>query len=442
MAPDPVDLTQSLSWPVIRPIINTLNLSGHAAYVVGGAVRDMLLGLDPSDVDILTDAAPEAVNRLFAGRKIRQVGRTFEISLINGVEVASCRSTPDAKFPEADLGMRDFTINSMAWDPFSGTLIDPFNGQRDLADKVIRFTRSPGDRIKEDPIRMVRACRFSARYQSEIEPASLAAIQSRKKEIGTRAAGERIRAEVVKAMAMARPSQFFLQLSHTGLLALIFPSLDRCRDLDGGPHHGETVFDHCMLVGDALPARRPLLRLAGYLHDVGKFDAARLKDGQLTFPGHEKYCGALEEDLKRLRFSNKDMTYILSLVRAHMRPLNEDSTPRAVRRLLAMLADLDLTYHDFLRMRIADKKGNLAKAPYTLSQARVRLGKIKEQLAAHSAFTMNDLNISGREIQEILGLSPGPKIGEIKRYLFDRVLEDPHLNTAPALTDLIREFKK
>ncbi len=448
MAPDPIDLTKSCfndssgSWPIVQPILNTLRINGYEGFVVGGAVRDMLLGLDPSDVDILTNAGPVIVKRLFSDQKIRQVGRTFEISLINGVEVASCRSEDAQKdFLEADLGMRDFTINSMAWDPFSHALVDPFNGQKDLSDKIIRFTRCPEDRINEDPIRMVRACRFSARYNSDIEPDSLAAIQAHRQEILTRAAGERIRTEIVKAMAMQKPSKFFSQLYHTGLLALIFPSLDRCCDLDGGPHHGETVFEHCLIVGDALPARQPLLRLTGYLHDVGKFDAAQSKNGQLTFPGHETHMDALETDLERLRFSKKDIAYILSLVRAHMRPLNEESTPKAVRRLLAMLADLDLSYQDFLRMRIADKRGNLAKAPYTLAQVRIRLKKIREQLASQTAFSMNDLEISGREIQEILGLAPGPKVGEIKHDLFEKVLEDPALNTASALEKLIRGLK-
>ena len=423
----------------IRSILERLAASGFAACVVGGAVRDALLGLDPEDVDILTQADPDAVEALFHENRTRQVGQTFAVTLVDGVEVASCRGQDD-NFPVSDLGMRDFTINSMAWNPLTRELWDPFDGHRDLRDRVIRFTRSPEDRIREDPLRMVRACRFAARYHSRIQGESLSAIRENTDQISTRGAPERIRIELIKAMAMDRPSAFFRLLRDTGLLAHILPSLDRCYDLDGGPFHGETVFEHNLLVGDALPARQPLLRLAGFLHDTGKFDAARIKDGRLTFAGHDTLGGALESDLVRLRFSRAEIQYIMALFRAHMRPLKPESTPRAVRRLLAMLDDLDLSYRDFLRLRIADKRGNLAKSPYTLSDIRIRLEKILDTMAEQSAFNVNDLDISGRDIQEILGRGPGPRIGEIKSGLFDRVLEDPGLNRKEKLIELVREM--
>lgn len=423
----------------IGHIFDTLFARGYKACVVGGAVRDALLGLNPGDVDVLTNAPPEVVAALFSGPKTRQVGQTFSITLVNGVEVASCRGSGQ-EFPLSDLGMRDFTMNSMAWDPFTQTLVDPFNGRQDLKDRILRFTQSPEQRIEEDPLRMVRACRFAARYHCSIEPRSFAAVQTRKDKILTCTAGERIRMELIKAMSMDHPSKFFTLLHETGLLALILPSLDRCYGQDGGPFHGETVFEHSLLVGDALPARQPLLRLAGYLHDVGKFDAGRIKEGKLTFAGHEREKEALVKDLIRLRFSIRETQYILSLVRAHMRPLKKDSTPRAVRRLLAMLDDLDLSYQDFLRLRIADKRGNLAKSPYTLSDIRDRLGKILDGISGQTAFNINDLEISGREIQKILGLEPGPRVGEVKKYLFDCVLEDPGLNNKESLEGLIRDM--
>lgn len=435
-----VNLAGILDQRDISFILNRLWAKGFPAYVVGGAVRDGLLGLAPGDVDILTPADTGTVGQLFQDQKTRLVGRAFSITLVNGVEVASCRS--GKSFPVSDLGMRDLTINSMAWDPSSQTLVDPFNGRKDIENRVIRFTLNPRDRIQEDPLRMVRACRFAARYNSRIEPESFDAIQAGKTLIRDGTAGERIRMELIKAMAMERPSRFFSLLHDTGLLALILPCLDRCHDLDGGPFHGETVFEHCLLVGDALPAGQPLLRLAGYLHDTGKFDAARLKKGKLTFAGHETREDALVNDLARLRFSNKEARYLRSLVRAHMRPLNEDSTPKAVRRLLAMLDDLGLSYSDFLRMRIADKKGNLAKSPYTLADIRVRLGKIVRAVSMQTALKINDLEISGRDIQEILGLAPGPDIGKVKARLFDLVLETPELNTEDRLKELVRGMKR
>ncbi len=430
--------------PLVLKIITTLHQNGHKAYIAGGAVRDMLLSQLPEDVDILTDASARTVNSLFAHMGTKLVGKSFPICLVKGVEVASCRAGKAADFPEDDLGMRDFTINSMAWDPVSDTLVDPFFGKKDLANKIIRFTRDPGDRILEDPLRMIRACRFVALLDGSLAASSLTAILSHAHliEANGKVARERIQMELIKAMGLTTPSVFFKNLHETGLLARILPCLDRCFDLDGGPHHGETVFEHSLLVGDALPANRPILRLAGFLHDAGKFDAAKIKEGKLTFAGHETHIEALQTDLDALRFSSRNKTYLLSLVQAHMRPLTEDTTPKAVRRLLAMLNRYDVSFRDFLRMRIADKRGNLAKSPYTLSQIRVRLKKIQNELSGRAAFNMNDLDISGSDIIELLGLKAGPEVGRIKKMLFERVLEDPSLNTRIDLESLLDPLKK
>ena len=427
--------------PLVQEIINTLNRGGYKTYIAGGAVRDMLLNQSPGDVDLLTAAPVRKVAALFAHMKTRQVGKSFPICLINGVEVASCRAGgAKDNFPENDLGMRDFTINSMAWDPVSDTLVDPFGGRDDLTNKIIRFTRDPGERILEDPLRMIRACRFVARLDGRLATASLQAILTHAPLIDPtegQVAGERIYMELVKAMGLTTPSQFFISLHETGLLARILPCLDRCFDLDGGPHHGETVFEHSMMVGDALPASRPILRLAGFLHDAGKFDAAVIKEGKLTFAGHETHIEAIQKDLERLRFSSRDQRYIISLVQTHMRPLKEETTPRAVRRLLAMLDCHELSFRDFLRMRIADKRGNLAKSPYTLSQIRIRLKKIMDELSGQAAFNINDLAISGTQIIQLLGMKPGPKVGRIKEMLLERVLEDPSWNTRQRLEELV-----
>jgi len=448
--PEPGDLIKGLgrisAWSRIYPMLETLKTAGYKVCLVGGAVRDLMLEKRPEDVDILTDARPEEIKGLFPDRKVRYVGKSFGVTLVDGVEVATWRSprNPDGDlsgtFPKDDLAMRDLTINSMALDPFTGELMDPFDGKADLAGRRIRFTRNPCDRITEDPLRMVRACRFAGEVGGRIAKDSFDAIVSQCRLLADRAAPERIQAELFKAMAMARPSQFFNLLQETGLLALILPCLDRCCALEGGPHHGETVFEHCMLVGDALPATRPLLRLAGFLHDAGKFDAAVVKAGTLTFAGHETHDTAIAGDLERLRFSRHDTAYILSLVRAHMRPLNDDSTPKAVRRLLAMLGDLNLDYRDFMRLRIADKKGNLAKQPYTLSEIRVRLGKILVEHCPENAFHMDDLALTGRQICNLLNLSPGPRVGRIKQHLFEQVLADPSLNTPERLAHLVQNF--
>ncbi|MGD9826676.1 MAG: CCA tRNA nucleotidyltransferase, partial [Desulfobacter sp.] len=270
----------------VSPILETLWSAGFQAFLAGGAVRDALLGIAPADVDILTNARPEDLARLFAGQDPEYVGKSFAVTLVNRVEVATCRPA-DKKavaaglvFPATDLGRRDLTINSMAWDPETRTLTDLFGGQTDIEAKVIRFTRDPFDRIEEDPVRMVRACRFAACFGFKIEPDSFDVIRTHAHKITAQGTEDRIQREIVKSMGMDKPSGFFNLLHDTGLLALILPSLDRCYGLDGGPHHDETVFEHNLLVGDALPASKPILRLAGFLHDTGKVDALEIKDGR------------------------------------------------------------------------------------------------------------------------------------------------------------------
>ena len=428
-------------WPEnIGRIVRRLHESGFKTYIVGGAVRDMVLKKAPGDFDILTQASLPEIQSVFSDREIRVVGKTFPICLVNGVEVSSGRAGL-GHFPESDLARRDLTVNAMAMDPFFQTLLDPFNGRQDLEDKVIRFTGDPMERILEDPVRMVRACRFRALLSGTLHPSAVSAIQAFGERLSDPTAKERVGLEIMKAMTLEKPSLFFRSLRDTGLLARIFPSLDRCHDLDGGPHHAETVFEHCLLVGDALFARMPLLRLAGFLHDVGKFDAAVVEDGVLSFAGHENHIEAVLDDLTGLRFSVRDRTRVTSLIRTHMRPLTETSTPRAVRRLLAMLDSHAVPYRDFMRMRIADKKGNLAKRPYTLGEIRVRLKKVTDAIHSTHAFNINNLEISGRDIVKLLGIKPSPEVGRIKQALFEAVLDNPELNHLDELKQLCRSFQ-
>ena len=425
-----------------RFIVDALKKKGFKAYIVGGAVRDIMLGRTPSDFDILTHASLKEIASIFSDQNVKIVGKTFPICMVNGIEISSGRTMFDsASFPESDLAKRDFTINAMACDPLTKRIIDPFNGRKDLEDAIVRFTRDPEKRILEDPVRIIRACRFVAMIEGSLSLSSLAVILKNKNLLDKAVAKERIHHEIVKAMGLAKPSLFFRALKKTEILSKIFPSLDRCYDLDGGPHHGETVFDHSMMVGDSLPPGLPILRLAGFLHDTGKYDAAKIDNGKLTFAGHENDIGAVVDDLMALRFPVRDIAYIKSLIKSHMRPLKDQTTPKAARRLLAMLDKYGLDYRDFMRMRIADKKGNLAKTPYTLSEIRSRLKKLLFEMSDQKFFGMNDLEITGNDIIEILGLTPGPDIGKIKQMLFEKVLDDPTLNNYDDLKKICLSLK-
>jgi tRNA nucleotidyltransferase (CCA-adding enzyme) len=430
----------SVPAPATR-ILERLRENGFAAVVAGGAVRDLCLGRVPEDVDILTNAPIPEIEALFGDHKVRTVGKTFPVCRVDHIEVASARAGTN-RFPVDDLAMRDFTINAMAWDPVKETLLDPFNGRADLENRVIRFTRDPDARILEDPVRMIRGCRFAARLDARLSASARKAMEHHACSLVKDIPGERLRKELIKAMALPKPSLFFRHLHDTGLLAEILPSLDRCYGLDGGPFHGETVFDHCLLVGDALPARQPLLRLAGYLHDAGKIDSRGIKEGRITFHGHETCTDSIISDMDRLRFSTDETTYILALIKCHMRPLAQKTRPKSVRRLLAALAENHLSFHDFMRMRIADKKGNLAKAPYTLADIRDRLRKVKYARDGQSAFQRDDLAVTGHDIMAVLEIPPGPEVGRIKQQLFEKVLDDPARNTRDRLLCLVREMAR
>jgi tRNA nucleotidyltransferase/poly(A) polymerase len=425
--------------PVLK-ILGLLHKNGIPAFVVGGAVRDMCLGRKPKDVDISADASIHTLKAVFADHPVRVVGNTFPVCLVNDIEVAPSRAA-SRQFPEDDLAMRDFTINAMAYDPLENRFVDPFNGWSDLENRIIRFTGDPVARIKEDPVRMIRGCRFKVLLSAKLSDAAQKAIHDHAGSLSPDIPGERIRNELLKAMALPAPSDFFHCLHDTGLLAMILPSLDRCYALDGGPFHGETVFEHCLLVGDALPPRQPLLRLAGFLHDVGKADAQGIKDGRITFHSHETRMDALTADLDRLRFSVREKDYILALVQCHMRPLASKTRPKSVRRLLAMLAQNRLSFQDFMRMRIADKKGNLAKSPYTLADIRNRVEKVRHEMARQTAFHPDDLAVSGKDIMTLRHIAPGPEVGRIKQALFEKVLDDPSLNTRENLVQMVKDME-
>ncbi len=425
----------------VQDLISRIRENRFQVIVAGGAVRDMLLGRPSHDVDLLTNARPEQIRKIFSRESVKIVGKHFPVCLVNGMEIASCRASSEPWFL-ADLEMRDLTVNALGFDPVSRTLIDPFGGQKDIEARRICFVRDPLARIAEDPVRMVRVCRFTAMIQGTIEEKSFQAIVENAPGFIDGVSGERIRLELFKAMSLEKPSAYFRLMLETGLLDQVLPCLARCRDLPGGPHHGETVFEHCLLTGDALPASRPLLRFAGYVHDAGKFDTQQIQNGHITFHGHEKETRHIEQDLQRLRFSRAEQEYILSRIHMHMRPLTGETTPRAVRRLLASLQENHVDYRDFMRMRIADRKANLAKAPYTMSEIRVRLQKLYDELNGAKGFGINDLAVNGHEIAKILGLPPGPDIGRIKKRLFEKILETPEANCREALVEFLNDLKQ
>jgi tRNA nucleotidyltransferase/poly(A) polymerase len=432
-------------------IIEKLKNANFEVYIVGGFVRDSLLGLDPHDVDIVTNATPDEIVPLFKdGFNVKLIGDSFPVVSINGVEVATYRTEIStglghkdfevayAKSLQEDLERRDFTIGAMCMCPVGGDIIDIFDGVTDLENKVIRFVGNPFDRINQDPVRMLRAFRFAARFDATIDPASFEAIKASKHLI-KHVTMERIRLEIMKAMETEKPSVFFTLCQEAGLLEYFLPSLASCYKHEHGKFHEEDVFEHSMMAGDSVNYPCPLLKLTAYLHDVGKPKAFAVA-GDGSFIGHEKIGrDLLVKELARLKFSTDEILFVSNLVRFHMTHF-KDFTPRAARKLLSRLTAKNVSFEHLLRLKMADRRGNVRKGntSYNISFLKFIINTICDvHVEPKTAFSIKDLAIDGNDVMEIMKVSPGPIVGQVLKEIFEIVLEHPELNEKHILRTIL-----
>lgn len=436
-------------------IIQKLCDNGCKAYITGGVVRDLFLGNNPNDYDVVTEATPEQIERLFYDDKINTVGKSFEVCLINGIEVAgyrkdiyfglsdkNCKIEP-AMTLEEDLGRRDFTINSMAFCPYTNELIDPYGGISDLNNKIIKFTGNPKDRIYEDPCRIIRACRFLCQIDGKFDQETFESLREYSHYVRDYISPERIRLEILKVLKNKKASLFFRSLYNIGALKYIFPSLNDCVGLDGGKYHSEEVFDHMMIVGDSISPICKMTKLAGYLHDSGKYFASTEdfnKDG--SFIAHEFYgMDSVLGEMTRLKFSNREIEYVTGLIDLHMHSIAK-SKGKGIRKLITKLNHYNIKYTDWLRLKFTDSTGNLTKGPYPISDKKSMIEKFESQMnIKNSVFSIKDLDINGKEVMNILNIKPGPEVGEILRYLYNICLNNPGANQNKILTNIVK-FKR
>lgn len=437
-------------------IISQLCSAGFPTFLVGGAVRDLFSGFEPNDFDIVTQATPDQIEQVFQGCKVDTVGKSFGVTIVEGFEVATFRVD---QFPNGngsknciptfagsiheDLARRDLTINALALCSITGELIDNHGGIADLRNSIVRFVGDPNERIAEDPNRIIRACRFIAKIQGSFEASTLEALRNNAHLVRTHVDPERISKEILKAVELEQPSLFFSALQLIGALEHIFPSLVECVGHEHGQWHKETVWEHLLLAGDSVDGRFPLVRLAAFLHDVGK-PAAFRQNNDGTFVGHE-VIGAevIDGDLRRLRFSNSDREAVVGLIRAHMWGSDlQDISPKAIRRLRFRLEGLNVSSSDWFRIRIADRSANLNKSPFTLAELRERVAALKfKGVEAAPVFNAQALALKGGDIIRLFNLSPSPLVGKIQKHLVEFVVENGfELNTFDALREEARDF--
>jgi tRNA nucleotidyltransferase/poly(A) polymerase len=429
-------------------IIKRICECGWKAYLCGGAVRDNFLDVDPHDYDIVTDATPDELEKIFPDRKVKTVGANFLVTLVDNIEVSTYRSdknyapgrqnciTSVCKTLDEDLARRDFTFNALAVCPYSGEVIDPFNGRDDLNNRIVKFVGIPSERINEDYLRMLRAARFACLIEGSLDREAFNAICDHKYLV-RKISPERIRIELLKVMEYKRPSIFFDILHETGILKILFPELDDMYDHTGGIHHSETLDMHFKITGDALSPKDPLLRLIGYFHDIGK---PVVYPANEDFVNHEVIGGFMIKNIfTKYKFTNKEVERVEKIVLFHMRSFDALTSGKAVRRLLRVFAENNINWKDWLKLKVADKRANLAKEQYKREHIKKIALKIrKAKKAPKRAFDVKDLKISGNHIMEILNIKPGKQVGEILSKLFELVLDEPELNDQDKLLEILR----
>ncbi len=451
----------------IKKIIAKFQENDAEIYIVGGAVRDLILGREVNDWDFTTNLTPEEMKKLFPKNSfynntfgtlsiVEKDGEIFEVTTFRTERGYSDGRHPDeikwGKTLAEDLERRDFTINALAIElnpPVFQTpslekgglktnqfeIIDMFEGQKDLENKLIRTVGNPDERFGEDALRLMRAVRIAGQIGFSIEEKTLESI---KKNAGLikNIAGERIRDELFKILLSSTPSEGIELLKESGLMTEIIPELINGVGMSQKGHHIDDVWTHNLKTLDNCQSNNPITRLAALLHDVGKPKSMRDDGKEKTFHNHEVYGSRIAVEIgKRLRLSNKELDQLFRLVRWHMFTVQETQTDKAVRRFIRNVTP---DYIDeMIALRRADRLGSGAKeTSWRWELFKERIVEVQKQ-----PFAVRDLKVNGLDVMEILGIKPGPKIGEVLNNIFKEVEEKPELNNREILLEKIKSFK-
>lgn len=439
--------------------------NGFEAYLVGGAVRDMLLGKKADDWDVTTNAKPEEVMKIF--RRVIPTGIDHGTVTVHfsgqEIEVTTFRTESDysdgrhpdkveyAGHIEEDLSRRDFTMNAIAASLEDGHIVDPYGGVEDLKKGIIRTVGIPHERFMEDGLRPVRALRFASKLQFSIEKDTYSEIfeENVQKKIASISV-ERFRDELMKMMASPKPSVGLKMMEETGVLKIFMDELSVCRGCiqkDDRGYHIFDVMDHNIYACDGAPKEKPLLRLAAFLHDCGKpaSKVERTVEGHKinNFYNHEKYSVEIARSLMtKLKFSNAEIDYVCHLIENHMFHYESSWSDAAVRRFIVRVG-LD-SFDDLIDLRLADMYGKY-NADVRLHNSAgcanlVELTDRVKALAAQScALSLKDLKVNGKDLIAE-GIPADKKLGKILNELFQTVLDDPEMNDREKLLKLAKKL--
>lgn len=437
--------------------MEALNRHNYEAYIVGGCVRDLIMGKKPQDWDVTTDAKPEEVQKIFpdsfyenefgtVGVKTDSEDETLKVIEVTTYRIESKytdKRHPDevrfAKRLEDDLKRRDFTINALAMDA-EGKVIDLFDGKDDIERKRIRAVGNASERFNEDALRMMRAVRFAATLGFKIEDDTLDAIKENY-ELLKIISKERVRDEFLKIINSPNAEKGIELLRETGLLKHVLPELLEGVGVTQNKHHKYNVWEHNLkALKYAVDQNYSTeVRLASLLHDIGKPRSKRGEGPEATFYGHQVIGARMAaQALDRLKFPKAQAEKIVKLVRWHMFYYNVgEVTESSVRRLVANIGRENV--EDLIKLREADRVGSdVPKArPYKLRHLQFMIDKV-----SRDPISPKMLKVNGNDIMRLTGLEAGPKIGMIIGALMEEVLDNPEKNTREYLERRVVELSK
>lgn len=428
------------------------NSHGYSAYLVGGAVRDELLGKKSHDWDLATDARPEEVMKIF--RRVIPTGIAHGTVTIHimGLELETTTFRTDSDYSDGrhpdkveytsdikeDLSRRDFTMNAIACNLKDGELTDPFGGKEDIKNGIIRTVGNPLERFDEDGLRPVRAIRFAGQLGFKIEENTLKALCDKKVlERTSKISVERFRDEFMKIMKTKEPSVSLKLLEKTGILNLFIPEFKACRGCiqnDGRGFHEFDVADHILYSCDGISSDFPLVRLAAFYHDIGKPECktSEEKDGKLLFHFHHHESISEKKAFKSmnyLKFSNEEIKKVCHLVKEHMFFYESSWSDAAVRRFIIRIGLENM--EDLFLLRMADVYGMHKIAMAEFSPSWMGLLELKERIKSitekNNALSLKDLKVSGKDLMQ-KGIPSGKAMGLILKELLECVIDCPEMN--------------